>query len=186
MGQVTKLLQQAADGDKKALDAALVIVEKELHARAEGMMRSERSDHTLQPTALVHEAYLRLVGKKTIDYVDRNHFLAVASKKMRETLRNHARDRRAQKRGGDRAKVPLSDSLLIGKDRIVDVVSLDDALSNLEERDARWARIVELKLLGGLEAREIGQLLELSQRTVERDLKMATLFLLRELDEADA
>ena len=83
-------------------------------------------------------------------------------------------------------RVPLSDSVLIGKDRVVDVVSLDDALCHLEERNTRWARIVELKLLGGLEAREISELLHLSQRTVERDLKMATLFLLRELDEADA
>ncbi len=185
MGQVTKLLQQASEGDQHALDVVLPIVEKELHAHAELLMRSERPNHTLQPTALVHEAYMRLVDKKSIDYVDRAHFLAIASKKMREVLRNHARDRHAHKRGGDRARVPFSDSVLFGFDRVVDVVCLDEALSRLEERDALWARLVELKLLGGLEAREIGGLLHLSTRTVERDLKMATLFLLREIDEDD-
>jgi RNA polymerase sigma factor (TIGR02999 family) len=185
MGEVTRLLRQAADGDQSALGAVLSIVDEELHARAERMMSSERSDHTLQPTALVHEAYLRLVDRGSIEYSDRNHFLAVAAKKMRETLLNHARDRRAQKRGGGRARVPLSDSVLIGPDRVVDVVILDDALSGLEERNAGWARMVELKLLGGLESREIGDLLNLSTRTVERCLEMATLFLLRELDKAE-
>lgn len=186
MAEVTRLLKQAAEGDHGALDAVLSIVHEDLHERAEHMMRSERPDHTLQPTALVHEAYLRLVNKGSVGYVDRSHFLAVASKKMRETLRNHARDRRAQKRGGDRARVPLSDSVLVGSDRIVDVVVLDDALSNLEELNAGWARIVELKLLGGLDSREIGELLNVSPRTVERGLEMATLFLLRGLDEANA
>lgn len=185
MGEVTRLLRHVAEGDQSALDAVLSIVHEELHARAEHMMSSERPDHTLQPTALVHEAYLRLVDRGSIDYSDRNHFLAIASKKMRETLRNHARDRRAQKRGGDRARVPLSDSVLIGSDRIVDVLILDDALCGLEERNAGWAQIVELKLLGGLESREIGEFLNLSTRTVERGLEMATLFLLRELDKAD-
>ncbi len=186
MGEVTRLLKQAAEGDRSALDAVLPIVDKELHTCAERMMRSERPNHTLQPTALVNEVYLRLVDKKSIDYVDRSHFLAVACKKMRETLRNHARDRRVQKRGGDRSRVPLSDSVLVGSDRVVDVMILDEALTGLEELNARWARIVEMRLLGGLEAREIGELLDLSQRTVERELEMATLFLLRELDQADA
>jgi len=185
MGQVTKLLQQATEGDQRALDVVLPIIEKELHARAVQMMRAERRDHTLQPTALVHEAYLRLVDKKAIDYADRAHFLAVASKKMREVLRNHARDRRARKRGGDRDRVPFSESILLHSDRLADVVGLDEAFSRIEERNSRWAKLIELKLLGGLEAREIGELLQLSQRTVERDLKVATLFLLRELDEGD-
>ena len=185
MGEVTRLLKQAAQGDRSAFDAVLPIVDKELRACAERMMRSERPNHTLQPTALVNEVYLRLVEKKSIDYADRNHFLAVASKKMRETLRNHARDRRVQKRGGDQSRVPLSDSVMVGSDRIVDVILLDEALSRLEERNARWARIVELRLLGGLEAREIGEVMKLSRRTAERGLEMAMLFLLRELDQTD-
>ena len=184
IGDVTRLLKKVSDGDQSALGAVLSIVDKELHARAERLMSSERPDHTLQPTALVNEAYLRLVDRGSIDYSDRNHFLAVASKKMRETLRNHARDRRAQKRGGDRTRVPLSDTVLIGSDRVVDVVILDDALSDLEKRDAGWLQIVELKLLGGLQSSEIGELLKLSTRTVERQLQMATLFLLRALDKA--
>ena len=104
MGQVTKLPRQATEGDQRALDAVPPIVEKELHARAAHMMRAERPDHIPQPTALVHEAYPRLVDKKPIGDADRGHFLAVATKEMREVLRNHARDRRARKRGGDRAR----------------------------------------------------------------------------------
>lgn len=184
MGDVTKLLQQAALGDKRALDAVLPIVEKELHDRAEYLMRGERPDHTLQPTALVHEAYLHLVDKKSIEYADRSHFLAIASKKMREILRNHARERRTRKRGGKRERVPLADDIVVGSERLLDIVSLDDALSRLEERDPRWTRMVELKLFGGLDAGEIGGLLLLSRRTVERDLRTATLYLLRDLDEA--
>ena len=181
MGDFTRLLREVADGNKEALDELMPQAEEELRARANRLMQGERGDHTLQPTALVNEMYIRLVEQKEIDCKGRSHFLAVASKKMREILKSHARDRKAQKRGGDWAKVPLDEGILIGKDRCLDVVALDAALEEVEWLDKRLAEIVQMRLLGGMELKEIAEVLKISTKTVQRDLTAATVILLKEL-----
>jgi RNA polymerase sigma factor (TIGR02999 family) len=180
-GQVTQLLKRWRGGDRAALDALVPLVYAELKRVAEGYLRREqRGGATLQATALVHEAYLKLIGGAEVDWQDRRHFLATAARLMRQILVDHARARDADKRhGGER--VTLSSVDPPDPRNAVDLLALDQALSRLEALDARKARVVELRVFAGLELSEIGQLMELSRATLDRDWRAARAWLYREL-----
>lgn len=163
-------------------DAELVsALYDQLHAMAAAVMRSERPDHTLSATALVHEAYLRLPDPGKVEWQDRGHFMAVACRVMRRVLVDHARRRAAAKRGGER--VTLRDDLAALPDRTLEILSLDEALSRLEVLDERRARVVEMRFFSGLETDEIGRVLGVSEATVKRDWRFARAWLLAELTE---
>jgi RNA polymerase sigma factor (TIGR02999 family) len=179
-GEVTRLIGRLRVGDARAYEELLPIVYDELRTMARRQLRGERSDHTLDPTALVHEAYLRLVGD-TESLTDRRHFFAVAARAMRRILIEHARARARQKRGGGRQRVELPSNLAGEDTDPVDAIALDEALTRLETVDARKARVVELLYYVGLSAREAGEVLEITSRTVERDWQFARAWLLREL-----
>jgi RNA polymerase sigma-70 factor (ECF subfamily) len=177
---VGRLLGDARYGDPAALEQLLPIIYAELHAIADRHMRRERPGHTLQPTALVHEIYLRLIGTTALSASSRVHFLRAASRAMRQVLVDHARARNAQKRGG--ALHVTLDETLAGRDTpILDMIALDDALSRLAAAEPRWAQVVELKFFGGLEIPEIATSLDVSPATVKRDWQFARAWLAREL-----
>lgn len=177
----TQLLIGWSKGDRSALDAMLPQVYKELRRLAGHHLSRERKNHTLQATALVHEAYMRLVNQREVDWKNRAQFLSLASEIMRRILVNHARDRSASKRGGHAERVSLSvvDRYFEGKD--LDVIILDDALSKLSQRDLRKSRVVELKFFGGLTTGEIAEVLQVSAATVEREWTLARAWLFRAL-----
>jgi RNA polymerase sigma factor (TIGR02999 family) len=174
---VTRLLLDWSDGDARARDEMLPLVYDELRRLATMYLLRERHDHTLQPTALVHEAYLRLVDQRQVNWKNRAQFVGLAAVMMRRILVNHARDRAAGKRGGDMRRVPLSEVDGAGKPRDVDVIVLNDALDQLGAFDSRKSRIVELKFFGGLTTDEIAEVLQLSPATVERDWSFARAWL---------
>ena len=179
---ITVLLQDLQAGDKRALDRLVPLVYSELHRIASGYLRGERHGHTLQPTALVHEAYLRLIGQNQPDYQNRAHFFGVAAQVMRQILVDHARRSKAAKRGGGGERVPLDEALELPSGRAAAVVALDDALEVLRKCDERKARLVELRFFGGLTAEESAELLDLPVQTVRRELRVAQAWLERELD----
>lgn len=184
-GEVTVLLQNWAKGDSKALDDLIPLVHQELQALARRHLRAERADHTLQSTALVNEAYLHLVGSQPIDLRCRSHFIAIASRVMRQILVAHARGRRANKRdGGEKVTLDLLVDAPIKDDD--ELLALDDALEDLARIDSRQANIVELKFFGGLSAPEISELLGLSRATVDRDWAVARLWLHRQIRQSGA
>jgi RNA polymerase sigma-70 factor, ECF subfamily len=176
---VTRMLQDARSGDRQALDRLLPLVYAELHRIAESHMRAERPDHTLQPTALVNEAFLRLVGGTPASFNDRTHFLSAASLAMRRVLVDHARMRQAAKRGG--LNVTLDDALVGAPAAGLDMLALDDALTRLAAADARSAQVVEMRFFGGLGIPEIAEALGTSPATVKRDWQFAKGWLAREL-----
>jgi RNA polymerase sigma-70 factor, ECF subfamily len=177
--EVTQLLVEWANGDQQALHRLTPLVYAELRELAAGYLRNERRDHTLQPTALVHEAYLRLVDQKNPTWQNRSHFFGVATRLMRQILVDHARRRQAAKRA--RRATSLEDTVSFAPDRSADLAALDDALSALEELDARKCQAVELRYFGGLSLEEIARALEVSRMTVRRDLRMAETWLYREM-----
>jgi RNA polymerase sigma factor (TIGR02999 family) len=178
---LTELLRLVKAGDKGALDDLVPMAYSELRRLADSYLRRERSDHTLQPTALVHEAYMRLVDQEQPDYRNRAHFFGVAAQLMRQILVDHARTRNAGKRGGGEEKVPL-DSVAASSDLRPDAfLDLDRALRKLEERDPRKARVIEMRFFGGLTAEETAELLEVSVETVRRDLRLGQAWLQRDL-----
>ena len=174
---VTRLLLDWRNGDKEALDRVLPLVYGELRRLAAGYLSREGVGHTLQPTALVHEAYLRLVDQRRVDWRNRAQFFGLAAGMMRRILVNHARDRRAAKRGGDAERVSLSlvDTPSGGHD--VDIIALEDALHRLVALDPRKAQVVELKFFGGLTTEEIAEVLQISGATVEREWSFARAWL---------
>ena len=176
-GPVTRLLLDWSDGDERARDEMLPLVYDELRRLAARYLLRERRDHTLQPTALVHEAYLRLVDQRQVNWKNRAQFVGLAAVMMRRILVNHARDRAAAKRGGDMQKVPLSDADEPGTPQDVDVIVLHEALDQLGAIDPRKSRIVELKFFGGLTTNEIAEVLQLSPATIERDWSFARAWL---------
>ena len=178
---VTHLLVQWANGDKQALDDLTPLVYKELRRLAASHLRRERKSHTLQPTALVHEAYLRLVDQKNPNWQNRSHFFGVASQLMRRILVDHARKRRADKRAGQR--VSLEEVVSFQKEQGRELLDLDGALTSLEKLDPRKSRAVELRYFGGLSMDEIAQSLDVSAVTVRRDLRMAEAWLNREMGD---
>lgn len=178
---VTALLRAWSEGDVGARDRLMPIVYNELRRRAAAYLRRERRTHTLQPTALVHEAYLRLVDQDRAAWQNRAHFLAVASQMMRRILVDRARARHMAKRSGRWARVTLDDDLVAGPNVDLDVIDLDDALSRLAAFDLRKSRIAELRFFGGLSLQETGHALGLSVATVERDWRAARAWLFKEL-----
>ena len=180
---ITQILQQWSDGDANAVERLFPFVYDELRRLARNYLAKERAGHTLQPTALVHEAYLRLINQDRTTWQSRVHFYAVAANMMRRILVNHARDRRAQKRGGDFQIVSLNENLDAAGENTLDVVRLDEALQNLEKFDERKSRVVELRFFGGLTEKEISTILEVSEKTVRRDWTMAKMWLQRELSK---
>jgi RNA polymerase sigma-70 factor, ECF subfamily len=170
---VTVLLNRMRTGDREASDQVAVLVYEELHRIASREMRHEREGHTLQTTALVHEAYLRLAGAESLEIQNRGHFFAVASQQMRRILVDHARSNRAQRRGGGSLRVEL-DKLQLGvAERNIDVLLLDESLKELERLDPRAARVVELRYFGGYTDKEVVEVLGVSLATVRRDWEFA-------------
>jgi len=174
-----------ADGDEKAAEDLLPLVYSELHRLARGYMRRERPDHTLQATALINEAYLRLAHEDA-DWKSREHFIGVAANVMRRVLVDYARAHKAEQRGGGLKRVEMQDDLAISPGRIDEIASLDDALKRLEIQNARQARIVELRYFGGLSVEEISSLLKMSPRSVKRDWALARVWLFRDLQPDQA
>jgi len=178
---VTQLLARLKSGDRDALDRLMPLVHDELRRLAAAHMRRERSDHTLQATALAHEAYMRMVNLDRIDWRDRAHFFAVAAGVMRRILIDHARKRRAARRGGGAPHIPLEEGLRLADDRPDELVDLDEALERLAEVDPRQERIVELRFFGGLSVEETAAVLDISPRTVKREWAVARAWLRAEL-----
>jgi RNA polymerase sigma-70 factor (ECF subfamily) len=176
-GSATQLLLSWSGGDRLALDQMLPIVYEELHRLAALYLSRERADHTLQPTALVNEAYLRLIDQRKVDWRNRAQFLGVAANMMRRILMNHARDKAAGKRAGDRERVSLSLVEESSNPSDVDLIALETALDGLEALDARKAKVVELRFFGGLTMEEIAEVLEISRATVEREWSFARAWL---------
>lgn len=166
---VTQLLIDVGKGDKRAVDELLPLVYDELRRLAASQMRRERAGHTLQPTALVNETYLKLIDQRQVDWKNRAHFFGLAAEIMRRILVNHARDRRAEKRGGDAQRVSLSVAVDSFQKPNVDILALHEALEALAEIDPRKSRVVELKFFGGLTTNEIAEILQISDATVERE-----------------
>ena len=182
-GDVTRLLQ-ALGADEPAVQGVLPLLYDELRRLAGGYLRRERPDHTLQPTALVHEAYLKLAAQDRVRWRNRAHFIGVAAQVMRRILVDHARASHAAKRGGEATRVPLDD-VDPGRDGpSIDVFALDQAMTRLAAFDPRQARIVELRYFGGLTVEEVGELLDLSPATIKREWHLARAWIHRELQPA--
>lgn len=179
-GEVTQLLKAMQAGDPGAAANLLPLVYGELHRLARAAMRRERPDHTLQPTALINEAYLRLIGRN-IDWNDRSHFVGVAAHVMRQVLVDYARAHHAERRAGAFHRVEIDDDLAISPERVDEVVAIDEALTRLESQSPRQARVVELRYFGGLSVEEIAKLLDIAPRSVKRDWSLARITLAREL-----
>jgi len=180
-GEITQLLNAWREGDQDALERLAQAVEPELHQLACLYLKNEAAGNTLQPTALVNEAYLRLIEWKTGQWQNRTHFYAVAAKVMRRVLVNHAIARGRRKRGGSAIRVSITDAGPI-PDRCTEVIALDEALKSLAKFDDRKSRIVELRFFGGLSVEEIAEILGISERTVHREWDLARAWLFRELD----
>ena len=179
--EVTSLLSRLAGGDKSVIERLMPLVYAELHRRANQSMRQERADHTLQPTALVHEVYLKLVQQREPNFKNRAHFYAIAAQLMRRILTDHARARLAAKRGGAaEGEVPL-DLRGIRTDQPTGVIAVNDALKELSVHDERQEKIVEMRFFGGLTVEETAEVLGVSVRTVEREWSMARAWLYRRL-----
>lgn len=182
---ITQLLKEWSDGDKLAPGRLMPLIYDELRRLASQKMSHERSNHTLQPTALVHEAYLRLVDQTSVNWRDRAHFLGIAANAMRQILIDHARAHSAAKRGGAAERLSLDDAVLEPEERAADLVALDDALSRLASIDKRKADIVEFRFFGGLSVDEIAEALDIHRATVLRDWKVAKAWLHNELSKED-
>ncbi|MFI5180047.1 MAG: sigma-70 family RNA polymerase sigma factor [Thermoanaerobaculia bacterium] len=185
-GDVTRLLVEWSRGDERALDTLLPLVYSELRKMARRYLSRERPDHTLQPTAVVHEAFLRLVKQRRVDWKNRSHFFSIAARSMRRILVDHARTRGAGKRGGGQALIPLDASSRTADPRTVDLIALDDALNRLERLDRTKASIVEMRYFSGLTIDETAEALGSSPSTVKRDWTLARAFLYRELTRTGA
>ncbi len=182
---ITHLVGHLGGGDKDAWEELLPLVYDELHRLAERYMRLERRDHTLQPTALVNEAYLKLARWKKGPWHNRSHFLAAAALVMRQVLVDHAKTARRAKRGGRQGKISLGDVLVSFEERSLGLVELNDALDHLARHDERSGQVVNLRFFGGLNFEQIAGVLEVSESTVVREWKYAKAWLYRELGEVN-
>ena len=178
--EVTQLLGNVGRGDAEAMAEVMPLLYHELHKLARHHLGRERSDHTLQATALVHEAYMRLAGQQRVHWQNRKHFFGIASRVMRRILVDYARSRHADKRGGFAVKVALDD-VVLSDERATDVIALDEALSSLAVLDPQQSRIVELRFFGGLTIEETAESIGVSPATVKRDLNVAKAWLHREM-----
>jgi RNA polymerase sigma factor (TIGR02999 family) len=181
---VTELLVEWSNGDRQALEQLTPLVYDELRKLARAYLRRERSGHTLQATALVHEAYLRLVDQHSVSWQNRAHFFGIASQMMRRILVNHAVARTTEKRGGHAQMLSLHDAAGIAQPREVDLIALDEALNELERLDAQQTRIVELRFFGGLSIEETAEALGVSTATVKREWSTALLWLRKQLNQS--
>ena len=180
-GSVSRLLQAWGRGDLEARDALLPVVYRELRRRAGAYLRRERQDHTLQPTALVHEAFMRLVGQERVAWQNRAHFFAIASQVMRRILVDYAREHQAAKRPGAAVRVMLDDRIGAALPRACEFIALDRALVELTRIDPRQGQIVELRYFGGLSEQEVGEVLSISRATVTREWQTARAWLYRRM-----
>jgi len=178
---VTQLLVAWGDGDAAALDELMPLVYEELRRLAQQYMSRERADHTLQTSALVNEAYLRLIDQKDVHWQNRAHFFGIAAQMMRRILVDYARQRRYAKRGGDARQVPLDEAMIVSEERTAEVVALDDALKSLAEIDPRKSQIVEMRFFGGLSIEETAEVLKVSPGTIMREWTLAKAWLRREM-----
>ena len=181
--EVTQLLLDWGDGDKAALDKLMPMVYDELRRLARYYLGRERAGHTLQTTALVNEAYLRLIDQRSVRWQNRAHFFGIASQMMRRILVDHARARQYAKRGGGAQRVSLDEAMIVSEERAAEVVALDDALNALAEIDLRKSRIVEMRFFGGLTIEETAEVLAVSPGTVMRDWTLAKAWLHREMSK---
>jgi RNA polymerase sigma-70 factor, ECF subfamily len=179
--EITQLLLAWSEGDREALDRLTPLVYAELRRLAKSYMRKERAGHTLQTTALIHEAYLRLIDAGQVEWRNRAHFFGVAARAMRQILVAMARERGCQKRGGGARQVSLDEAMMVDKGLDEDLVSLDAALGALAQFDARKAQVVEMRFFGGLTEEEIASALDVSTETVRRDWRLARSWLRRKL-----
>jgi RNA polymerase sigma factor (TIGR02999 family) len=182
---ITRLLNAWQQGDAGARDQLFALVYQELRRRAGAHLRHERRDHTLRPTALVHETYLRLMGQDRARWQGRSQFFAIASETMRRVLVDHARERKAAKRGGAAVRVALEEDVAATEGREVDLIALDGALDELAALDPRQSRVVEMRFFGGLGTAEIADVLDVSRATVDRDWRFARTWLYRRLAAAN-
>ncbi|MBU0637755.1 MAG: sigma-70 family RNA polymerase sigma factor [Planctomycetes bacterium] len=185
-GEATQLLHALNANDPAAAERLFTVVYAELRAVAGSYFRHQRLDHTLQPTALVNEAFLRLVDQSCVEWKSRAHFLAVAARAMRQILIDHARRRNAAKRGGELCRVTLDEAVTPITDTDPELLDLDDAMQTLASMDQRQSKIVELRFFGGMTVEEIAHVLDLSKTTVETDWRMARAWLRRELTSGEA
>jgi RNA polymerase sigma factor (TIGR02999 family) len=181
---VTQLLIGWSKGDKEALDALLPLVYEELRQQASRYLRRERVGHTLQTTALIHEAYLKLVDQKNVHWQNRAHFFGIAAQLMRRILVDHARSKKRAKRGGSDIRVSFNEANALAPVQDLDIVALDEALARLAEVDEQQSRIVELRFFSGLTVEETAEVLSISPATVKRDWSMAKAWLHREISGA--
>ncbi|HEY8224381.1 MAG TPA: sigma-70 family RNA polymerase sigma factor [Pyrinomonadaceae bacterium] len=179
--EVTQLLIDWSNGDRAALDALIPLVEEELRRLAHRYMNRERVDHTLQTTALVNEAYMRLVNRKNVHWQNRAHFFGIAAQLMRTILVDHARGHASAKRGGGAGKLELNEALVVSEQKAAEVIALDDALKQLALIDPQQSRIVELRFFGGLTVEETAEVLQLSPATIKREWSTAKAWLYQEL-----
>lgn len=179
--EVTRLLASWRSGDRHAFDTLSTLVYQELRRIAANHLRNQPAGHTLQPTALVHEAYVKLQSWEGADLKDRSHFLAIAGKLMRQVLAEHARTKFAAKRGGGWQRLEMTDGMAVSADGSPEVVALDDALNSLAHTDERKSKIVEMRFFGGLTEAEIAEVLEISVTTVGREMRLALAWLYREM-----
>jgi RNA polymerase sigma factor (TIGR02999 family) len=179
----TLVLERLARGDANAAVELFPLVYEQLRAMAGGYFRRQPADHTLQPTALVHEAYLKLVNQTRATWNDRAHFFAIAATAMRQILHDRARRRKALKRGGDGKRIDIEQVQTPSGQSVIDLVALDDALTELAERDARQARIVELRFFAGLTNEEVGRVLNLSTRMIEKEWRRVRAWMATRLDD---
>lgn len=182
---VTQLLINWNKGDQSALEKLLPMIYQELHLLASRYLRRERANHTIQTTALVHEAYLRLIDQNQVQWQNRAHFFAIAAQMMRRILINYARDQHAAKRGGHTIKVPLNEAIALPNIQDLDLIALDDALNGLAKTDPRKSRLVELWFFAGLTLEETAEVLEISLATAKRDWTLARAWLYRAIKKGD-
>lgn len=183
MASVTHLLNQWTQGDPASQEELFRIVQEELHRIADRYMRRERSDHTLQTTALVNEAYMRLIDQPQSNYQNRMHFYAISARVMRQILVDHARRAGTGKRGGQQFHVPFDEALVFTPEKSAGFLALDEALLRLADQDARKAQVVELRYFGGLDVEEVAQVLRVHPNTVIRDWSLAKAWLKREMSK---
>lgn len=176
-GHLTQLLHQVQQGNKQVLDEVFPLVYDELHRLASSQLRMERGNHTLQPTALVHEAYLRLIGQHNVDWRNRAHFFSIAAEMMRRILVNYALNRNAAKRGNGEIRLSLDEAVDFARKQDVDLVLLDESLTRLAALDPQKAKIVELRFFGGLSVEEVAEVTGLSDSTVKRQWRAAKAWL---------
>src|SRR5437773_5543270 len=179
--EITQLLAEWSEGNQAALDKLYPLVYRELRRLAHGYLKRERKGHTLQTTALINEAYLRLVDQKHIHWANRSHFFGISARIMRRILIDHARRYGYQKRGGDAQRISLDEVAMVAKARARELLMLDEALNSLAQMDPRRSQVVELRYFGGLNNEEIAVVLKISENTVTRDWNMARAWLYQQL-----